>query len=116
VRGEPVSQILYCEPDGGKLRTERDATDLIGRAFSQGAKLVAIPVVRLDEDFFRLKTRVLGEFIQKFVNYQVRLAIVGDISKHIAESDALRDFVYESNRADHVWFVNDLDELEKRFE
>jgi hypothetical protein len=30
------------------------------------------------------------------------------------ESSALRDFVYETNRGNQVWFVADQEELEKR--
>jgi hypothetical protein len=40
--------------------------------------------------------------------------VVGDVSAHLAQSDALRDFVIESNRGEHVWFVRDLAELEAR--
>jgi len=42
------------------------------------------------------------------------VAIVGNISAQLEESSALQDFVYESNRGEHVWFVTDLAELEKR--
>ena len=52
--------------------------------------------------------------IQKFVNYGVAVAFVGDVSEAIAASTALRDFVRESNRGRHVWFVTDMVELEVR--
>jgi hypothetical protein len=52
--------------------------------------------------------------MQKFVNYGVRLAIVGDISAHVAASTPFRDLVYESNRGRQVWFVADLDALDSR--
>jgi PadR family transcriptional regulator PadR len=73
-----------------------------GRA---GAETIAIPVERLDEDFFVLRTRVAGEFVQKFVTYGVRLAILGDISKYKNDSKAFHDFVYEANRGRDLWFV-----------
>jgi hypothetical protein len=38
--------------------------------------LIVPPVDRLGDDFFRLKTRIAGEIIQKFVTYGVRAAIV----------------------------------------
>ena len=69
---------------------------------------------RLGDAFFQLSTRVAGEAVQKFVNYGIRLAVVGDISAHVAASNALRDFVRESNRGRHVWFVDSLEELERR--
>jgi hypothetical protein len=40
--------------------------------------------------------------------------IVGDISAHLAESSALRDFVYEANRGRNVWFLANREELEQR--
>ena len=107
-------RILECEPDETRLRSYNDAVDLIGKAFENRATLIVIPVECLDDDFFRLQTRIAGELIQKFVQYQRRLAIVGDISRHLAESSALRAFVYESNRGNEVWFLASLDELNQR--
>jgi hypothetical protein len=100
----------------GKLRNDRDASNLIGEALSQRADWVLIPVECLDDDFFRLKTRIAGEIIQKFVNYRLRLVIVGDISRFVDESDALRDFIYESNRGDQVWFLPNVDEFAERLD
>jgi hypothetical protein len=107
-------RVLETPAEGGPVRSERDATDLIGLGFEQGAEWVAVPAARLGDDFFHLANRIAGETIQKFVNYQMKLAVMGDISGHVAQSGALRDFVYESNRGRHVWFVADLAELERR--
>ncbi len=107
-------RVLECSPEGAPLRTGRDATDLIAAARSENAAMVAIPVARLHADFFRLKTGVAGEFVQKFVTYGVRLAIVGDISRYVEESSSLRDFVYECNKGNGAWFADDRGELEKK--
>jgi len=103
-----------CAAEGPKLDGERAATDIIGDLFGSGARVVAIPVERLGEGFLTLSTRIAGEVIQKFVNYGFQVAFVGDISEAVATSDALRDFVRESNRGRHVWFVADLAELEDK--
>jgi hypothetical protein len=84
---------------------------LIGRAFEQRARCVVIPVGRLGEDFFRLRTGIAGEFIQKFVTYRMRLAIVGDVSEQVAKSGALRDLVREANRGDQIWFLSTVEDL-----
>ncbi|SCG67674.1 DUF4180 domain-containing protein [Micromonospora halophytica] len=105
--------VLVCDPAGPPVATVADALDLIGAAFL-GAEVVAVPASRLDADFFSLGTRFAGEVMQKFVNYRLRLVVVGDISAHLAASAALRALVHESNRADHVWFVPDLDALDAR--
>ena len=106
--------VLVCDADGPKLDGERAATDLIGEAFGADARVVAVPVGRLGEGFLTLSTRIAGEVVQKFVNYGFRVAFVGDVSDAVAASDALHDFVRESNRGRHVWFVADLTELEAK--
>lgn len=103
--------VLLCAADGPPIATVQDALDhLIGGAF-QDAELVAVPAGRLDDRFFDLSTGFAGEVMQKFVNYRLRLAVVGDISHHLAASRALPDLVRESNEGRHVWFVTDLDQL-----
>lgn len=106
--------VLEVESDGPRLRTEDDAVELIGEALGVHADWVAIPMDRLDDDFFDLSTRLAGHFVQKFVNYRLRLAIVGDISRHTARSAALGDFIGEANRGDQLWFVADREELDRR--
>ncbi|GIG88702.1 DUF4180 domain-containing protein [Plantactinospora endophytica] len=105
--------VLVCDPAGPPVATVQDALDLIGAAFL-GAQVVAVPASRLADDFFSLGTRFAGEVMQKFVNYRLRLAVLGDISRHLAASSALRALVHESNQAEHVWFVADLDALDER--
>lgn len=113
VRERAGVPVLVCDPDGPPIATAEDALDLIGAAFL-GAEAVAVPASRLDERFFELGTRFAGEVMQKFVNYRMRLAVVGDISRHVEASPALRALVHESNRASHIWFVADLDALDAR--
>lgn len=108
-------QVLMCDPDGPRVSTMDDALDLIGAAFL-GAEVVAVPATRLDERFFTLGTRFAGEVMQKFVNYRLRLVVIGDISQHMAASAALRALVHESNQSDHIWFVPDLETLDARLQ
>jgi|HigsolmetaAR202D_1030399.scaffolds.fasta_scaffold83808_1 hypothetical protein len=105
--------VLVCDPAGPPITTVEDALDLIGEALL-GAEVVAVPAERFDERFFSLGTRFAGEVMQRFVNYRLRLVVVGDISRHLAASSALRALVHESNQAGHVWFVPDLDTLDRR--
>ncbi|WP_439498732.1 DUF4180 domain-containing protein [Bosea sp. (in: a-proteobacteria)] len=108
--------VLICSEDGPRLESERDIGTFLGAAWDGDAALVAIPVARLSPDFFQLSTRLAGEVAQKFVNYRMQLAIIGDISARCTESKALRDFVYEANRGRALWFVDDLDVLQRRLE
>ncbi|WP_327319941.1 DUF4180 domain-containing protein [Streptomyces sp. NBC_01235] len=108
------TRVLRCAPDGPPLDGESAALDLIGDAFGQDATLVAVPAERMGDAFFRLRSGVAGAVVQKFVNYRLRLAVVGDVSRHLAESSALRDFVYEANHGGQLWFLADDAALEDR--
>jgi hypothetical protein len=96
----------YTVPAAGPLFTqESDALDIIGEAFGAGADLVVIPASRLGPEFFRLSTGLAGAMLQKFTNYQMRVAIVGDIAGYLERSAPLSDFVRESNRGGQVRFL-----------
>jgi len=111
---DPDFIIQFEDAGGPVISRTADAMDLIGNASYSGVSLVVLPVERLDPEFFRLSSGLAGDILQKFVTYRVRLAIVGDISGFVESSDALRDFVWESNRAQHVWFVSSEQELESK--
>ncbi len=123
--GEPTPE-LFTRPDGlvvftcpaagPPLRTEQDALDIIGTAVYGHADIAVIPAARVDPSMFDLSTRSLGQFLQKFVNYRLPVAFVGDISAHVARSGPLRDFVAESNRGRQVWFLADDNELAGRLD
>lgn len=106
--------LFVCDADGPSLDGERAATDIIGAAYARDAAVVAIPVERLAPDFLTLGSGIAGAVIQKFVDYGFRVAFVGDVSGALAASGALRDFVRESNRGRHVWFLAEFDELEAK--
>jgi hypothetical protein len=100
--------------DGGIVRDDRDAVDVLALAWSHKAKLIVLPVSLLHPDFFVLKTGVAGAIVQKFALYRLPVAILGDISTHLASSSSLRAFVYEANRGTDISFVADESELDGR--
>lgn len=106
--------VFLAPADGPPIATDRDTSGLIGDAVGCGATVIAIPLARLSPDFLRLSTRVAGEMLQKLVNYRFQVVILGDVSQAVAASDALRDFVVESNRGRTVWFLPDLAALQAK--
>jgi hypothetical protein len=110
--------VLRCAVAGPPLDGERAALDLIGEALGR-ADAVAVPVARIAPEFFALRSGVAGAVAQKFVNYRLRLVVVGDVSGPVGGSTAggstaLRDFVREANRGGQLWFVADEAELTAR--
>ncbi|WDZ75067.1 DUF4180 domain-containing protein [Ensifer adhaerens] len=107
-------RVLKCADDGPLLARPGDANDFLGDAWAHEATVVAIPVQRLGPDFLDLSTRIAGEVFQKFVNYRMQLAIVGDIGARLEASKALADFVRETNKGNSIWFVPDFEALSAR--
>lgn len=62
----------------------------------------------LPEEFFDLSTGIAGEMLQKFSNYGVKLAVVGDFCN--VKSQSLRAFIRECNRGRHVFFAQNKDQ------
>ncbi len=106
--------VLLCSPDGPALATEADATDLVGHAFAHPVEVIALPIGRLTDEFFVLRSGLAGAIVQKFATYRFRFVVIGDVSAHVATSTALRDFVTEANRGNQTWFVADEADLRQR--
>jgi hypothetical protein len=107
-------QLYDVSENGPELRTGQDAVDLMSAASERRASWIAIPVARLGEEFFELRTRIAGEITQKFAIYGAKVAVVGDISSRVAMSHSLASFVAEANRGESLWFVESHQELEDR--
>lgn len=104
-------RILLADRLEAPVASARDAVTLMEQAFEHHASVIAVAASCLAPEFFRLRTGVAGEIVQKFANYGMKFALLGDISAQVAASDALRDFVRESNRGTSIMFVDDLDAL-----
>jgi hypothetical protein len=85
-----------------------DGIDLLGNLYYQGFDRIIIYEKNITPEFFDLKTGIAGEILQKFSNYRVQLAIVGDFTKY--NSKSLNNFIYESNKGRLINFVSTLSE------
>lgn len=94
------------------IKTAEDGLDLLGNLYYEGFDKVIMHEKNITPAFFDLKTGIAGEVLQKFSNYRVRLAVVGDFEKHPGKS--VRDFIFESNKAGHINFVNTLQQALSR--
>ena len=105
--------IALVESEETLITDVQSALDLMATVrYETGADRMILPKAALDERFFVLSSGLAGDVLQKFVNYQLKVAIVGDYSGYA--SKPLRDFIYESNNGSHVFFVATVEEaLEK---
>jgi hypothetical protein len=90
------------------LRTTEDGLDLLGNLYYQGFDKIIIHEKNITPGFFDLKTKIAGDLLQKFAQYQMPLIIVGDFSKF--KSKSLNDFIFESNKGRQVNFANSQQE------
>ncbi|MFV0342054.1 MAG: DUF4180 domain-containing protein [Anaerocolumna sp.] len=82
----------------------QSALDLIFSVqYETGADRIVIDKEMITQDFFVLSTGLAGEILQKFINYNIKVAMYGDYSKYT--SKPLKDFIYESNNGKDIFFV-----------
>ena len=90
------------------LQTVEDAIDLIGNMSYQGFDKLIIHEENMISDFFELKNKIAGNILQKFSQYSMPLAIIGDFEKY--ESKSLNDFIFESNKGNQINFVTTVED------
>jgi len=94
------------------IKETQDAVEMMAESNYRGSGKIILHEKNIISDFFDLKTGLAGEILQKFSNYNVRLAIVGDFAKYPGKS--LKDFIFESNKYGRINFVNSVEEAKKR--
>ena len=88
------------------INSEEDALDLMANiGYLYDSRKIIMYRKNLSEDFFKLSSGIAGSIMQKFSNYRVQAAIIGDFNDG---STSLRAFIIECNRTKQVLFVKDL--------
>lgn len=83
----------------------RSALDLMATvSYETACDRIIINKSAISEDFFDLSTKLAGGVLQKFINYQFKIAIVGDFSAY--KSKSLKDFMYECNKGKDIFFLS----------
>lgn len=106
--------VLVVPGEAGPYESVDQFTALVGDCLGEGADVLALPAEAIGEEFFRLRSGLAGEVLQKLVNYRIKLAIVGDVSRWVEASTAFRDLVVEAERGTDLFFVADMAALGER--
>ncbi|WP_311518038.1 DUF4180 domain-containing protein [Paenibacillus polymyxa] len=97
------------ESDEIIINNVQDALDLMASVrYADDADKLIIDKSNITEEFFELKTKLAGEILQKYVNYQVKLSVVGDFD--VYDSNSLRDFICECNNGEYFFFLKTKEE------
>lgn len=105
IKDKKIAEIITDEI---VLSTTEDGLDLLGNLYYQGFDKIIIHEKNITPEFFDLKTKIAGDILQKFTQYQMPLTIIGDFSKF--NSKSLNDFIFESNKGKQVNFVGSQSE------
>lgn len=101
--------VAVITSDDKVITDVQSGLDLIMTAkYEAETNLIAVDKSAVTDEFFVLSTGLAGEILQKFINYQAKIAIYGDYSKYT--SKPLKDFIYESNKGKDIFFANSKDE------
>ena len=109
------NKIAICDSVETIIEDDQSALEFVANiGYEYDCNNIALNKAAITEDFFTLNTGVAGDVAQKFVNYNYRLAIIGDFSGYT--SKALHDYIYECNKGRHIYFANSEQEVLKIFE
>ena len=99
-----IGGVAVIESREAIIKDAASAIDLMMTVkYETGCDKIALNKEALIPEFFILSKQIAGEVLEKFITYQMRLAIYGDFSKYT--SNPLKDFIYESNRGKDIFFV-----------
>ena len=100
--------VAHVTADEKVITDLQSALDLMMTVkYETGLKNIVISKELITDNFFILSSGLAGEILQKFINYQFRIAIYGDYSAYT--SKPLRDFIDESNNGRDVFFTDGLE-------
>jgi hypothetical protein len=100
------SKIAIIESSDILINNAQEALDLMATVkYLYGCHKMIINASSITKDFFALKTGIAGEILQKYTNYHIKIAIVGNFD--IYNSKSLHDFIFESNKGSQVFFLRE---------
>ena len=107
-RFHEINNIIIAEltDESFIISQTQDALDIMGEAWIYPCSMIIVPVKNLHPNFFKLHTGLAGDILQKFSNYNIKLAIIGDFSKY--KSKNLHDFICESNKGNRIFFMDNI--------
>ena len=99
-----INNIAVIKSNEIILSSAENALDLIGEiSFNYNIRKVIMKKENISENFFDLKSKLAGEILQKFTNYRIDIAIIGDFEA--CKSKSLNDFIRECNKTGRILFL-----------
>jgi len=106
-----ISKYIEIVSSEALISSEKDALEIISACYEHNAHLIMIHSEALTDDFFKLRTGVAGEILQKFVNYKFKVALVVGSEEKI--KGKFKELLAETNKGNDYRTFNDAVEAEK---
>ena len=107
--------IVYIESEDILISDSQSALDFMMTVmYEKDCSRIVLDEKVIKEEFFRLSSGIAGDVLQKFINYHTKLAIIGDFSEYT--SKPLHDFIYECNKGNDIFFVDNLDQAVEKLD
>ncbi|WP_427051224.1 DUF4180 domain-containing protein [Paenibacillus sp. TC-CSREp1] len=100
-------EVIFAE---SPFSTEEDAVDLVALCKENESNLLLLHSQVISEDFFKLRTGVAGQMIQKWINYHVKTAAV--IPKEMINQGRFKEMALESKKSNHFRMFETRDDAE----
>jgi hypothetical protein len=104
-------KIIIASDAGIAIQSFADISDAISATF--GARGLMLTEADLTPEFFNLRTGLAGELLQKFTNYQLRVAIV--LPDAQAYGERFSELAYEHSTHNLIRFVRTIEEAQAWF-
>ncbi|MDQ0416669.1 DNA-binding PadR family transcriptional regulator [Croceifilum oryzae] len=92
---ENNKKFILLSPTGRSIPTEQDALNIVAICAANGTNLLLIHGDFLSDDFIKLRTDLAGNILQKFSNYNIKVATI--LSKHKVNNH-FKELVTEYNK------------------
>lgn len=102
-------EFAECNPLEVIVSKEQDALDIMSNCGA--ARSILLYHDNFIPGFFDLSTGLAGAFMQKFVNYSMRLAVVVDIER--IKSQRFKELILESKRGNAIRFFETREAAEE---
>lgn len=102
-------EFAECNPSEVIVSKEQDALDIMSNCST--ARSVLLYHDNFVPGFFDLSTGLAGAFMQKFVNYSMKLAVVVDMNR--IKSQRFKELILESKRSGAIRFFETRETAEE---
>jgi hypothetical protein len=104
-----VNYIDLTETDS-RINREADLNNLLSLCYYHNSNLLLLSDKNLSSEFFNLRSGLAGAAMQKFANYQAKVAIL--LPPNAEQSQRFKELMFEMSRSNHFRFYDNREAAE----